>query len=61
MQPAALQLANEIGISNEHPDFPVIDWQDAVSEGLTKEGYWDWVIQEMRYQQHAWLDDDERH
>lgn len=58
MTPDALRLANALGISREHPDFPEDDWREAVAAGDTRDGYWDWVVNEMRYQQHAWLDDD---
>lgn len=58
MKAEALQLANTLGVTGEHPDYPLMDWQAAVQAGDTREGYWDWVISEMRYQQHAWLDDD---
>lgn len=61
MTPAALQLANSLGISQEHPDFPEEDWRAAVAAGDTREGYWDWVVLEMRFQNHAWLDVDETH
>ena len=27
----------------EHPDFPVSDWQDEVTDGDTRLGYWEWV------------------
>jgi hypothetical protein len=27
----------------EVPEYPVRDWQDAVAEGSTRLGYWDWV------------------
>ena len=59
MQAQALKLANEMGVSNEHPDFPIIDWQEAVAKGDTLAGYWEWVIHEMHYQHHAWLDGDD--
>ncbi len=55
MKNEALQLANAMGISSEHPDFPEIDWQEAVQAGETREGYWEWVITEMRNQQHDYL------
>jgi hypothetical protein len=55
MKPEALQLANAIGISSEHPDFPVMDWQQAVQDGETRDGYWDWVINEMHLERHSWL------
>lgn len=53
----ALQLANAIGLNAENPDFPEDNWRTAVAAGDTREGYWDWVIGEMRAQRHAWLDD----
>lgn len=28
---------------DEHPDFPVSDWQYEVANGDTKVGYWEWV------------------
>lgn len=57
MQAEALKLANEMGITNEHPDFPELDWRDAVANGDTRSGYWEWVVSEMRYEKHSWLDD----
>lgn len=57
MKPKALLLANEIGISGEHPDYPEIDWREAVGKGNTREGYWDWVVQAMEYEKHGWLGD----
>jgi len=27
----------------QHPQHTVSDWQQEVSEGLTRMGYWDWV------------------
>lgn len=56
MKAKAMALANELGLSNEHPDFPEIDWQETVAKGETREGYWDWVVNEMEYAKHAWLD-----
>lgn len=58
MNAKAAKLAAEMGLTSEHPDFNHADWRDAVSRGDTLEGYWDWVILEMRYQQHPWLDDE---
>lgn len=59
MKAEALHLANAVGASGEHPDFPEEDWRTAVADGETREGYWDWVVSEMRYQNHAWLYGDE--
>lgn len=56
MRTEALRLANEIGISGEHPDYPVLDWQEAVANSETREGYWDWVWSAMRHDNHAWLE-----
>lgn len=56
MRAEALKLANEIGVSGEHPDYPVLGWQDSVSNCETREGYWDWVWSEMRYDNHAWIE-----
>lgn len=60
LKPQAFRLANAIGPSNEHPDFTEEDWRTAVANGETREGYWDWVISEMRYQNHVWLDGHEQ-
>jgi hypothetical protein len=27
----------------EHPDYPVEDWQEEVSNGETRLGYWEWT------------------
>jgi len=27
----------------DHPDYPVTDWQYEVSNGDTRQGYWEWV------------------
>lgn len=60
MKSEALRLANAIGISSEHPDLPEEDWRAAVVAGETREGYWDWVVSELRYQNHISLDEDEK-
>lgn len=57
MTPKALKLANELGITNQHPDYDHDAWRGAVHDEDTLLGYWDWVVQEMRYQNHPWLDD----
>lgn len=31
------------GYWDEHPDFPVCDWQYEVQSGDTRQGYWPWV------------------
>ena len=59
MEVEALKLVNELGITGEHPDYPEDDWRAAVVNGDTRSGYWDWVVNEMRYEQHAWLDEPE--
>lgn len=51
MRAEALKLANEIGVSGEHPDYPVIDWQVAVAHSETRERYW-----AMHYDNHMWLE-----
>lgn len=56
MKVEAIKLANALGQTNEHPDYPEMDWQECVAKGETREGYWDWVISEMYYSKHAWLD-----
>lgn len=35
------------GYWGEHPDFPVVDWQYEVANDGTREGYWEWVIEQM--------------
>lgn len=54
---AAHRLAEEMGATAEHPDYPVMDWQSAVAQLDTRLGYWDWVVAEMRFDQHAWIDE----
>lgn len=56
MRTEALILAKEIGFTEEHPDYPVIDWQEAVANSETRDGYWDWVWIAMRHDNHAWLE-----
>jgi hypothetical protein len=28
---------------DEHPDYPLSDWQELVAENTTRQGYWEWV------------------
>jgi hypothetical protein len=35
------------GSWGEHPDYPVVDWQYEVANGDTRQGYWDWVENEL--------------
>lgn len=60
MRESALLLANTMGVNEEHPDFPELDWQAAVTHGETREGYWEWVVLEMRLQNHAWIEEFDR-
>jgi hypothetical protein len=36
-------LINKYGYWNEHPEYPVADWQYEVANGDTRKGYWEWV------------------
>lgn len=56
MKQKAIELSNELGITIEHPDYPELDWQEAVSKGETREGYWDWVILAMEFDKHGWIE-----
>ena len=38
------ELAERHGYWGEHPDYPAKVWEDAVSEGYTRQGYWQWVV-----------------
>lgn len=48
-------------IWDEHPDFPVSDWQAEVADDDTRAGYWDWVLsqKESRENDEAEQDDEE--
>ena len=39
----AIALEDEYGHWGSHPDFPISDWQDEVSNDETRLGYWYWV------------------
>jgi hypothetical protein len=41
------KLDTAIDVWEEHPDFPVSDWQYQVANGDTRRGYHDWVEAEM--------------
>lgn len=32
---------------DQHPDYPVEDWQSEVANGDTRLGYWDWLLCQM--------------
>ena len=38
------EICNVYGLMGEHPRWTVWQWQMAVLEGLTRAGYWTWVI-----------------
>lgn len=40
---AANSLRETYGHWNEHPEFPLTQWQGATSDGETRLGYWEWI------------------
>jgi len=38
---------NGYSVWDSHPDFPVEDWMQEVSEDATRRGYWEWVRAKM--------------
>ena len=42
------ELITYYGITGEHPDITVQDWVEAVNDHETREGYWDFVVREMK-------------
>lgn len=40
---SAIELREKYGHWNEHPEYPVSDWQYEVDNGDTRLGYWEWV------------------
>lgn len=61
MNAEALRLANEYGITSEHPDLPVIEWKFAVKNDDTREGYWNWVASELRGQTEDFMNGNAEH
>lgn len=49
-------LIRTFGITGQHPDFPLEDWQRDVAAGDTRDGYWTWCARELRNAQNDWLD-----
>lgn len=49
-------MAGHYGITGSHPDYPIEDWQEAVSQGDTRSSYWHWVSQELKNAQHDFFD-----
>jgi hypothetical protein len=37
------KFGGDHGYWGEHPNFPVQDWKNEVSNNDTKQGYWEWV------------------
>ena len=38
----AARLREKYGHWGEHPDHPLVDWQDDAADGSTRQGYWEW-------------------
>lgn len=49
MTDLARKLQDRYGVWGEHPDYPVLDWVNEVSNDDTRLGYWDWVAHQMSY------------
>ena len=48
MSQEARDLADKFGgIWEQHPDYPLIDWQNEVADNNTRSSYWDWVSVEI--------------
>ena len=47
-------LRHDFGPDSQHPDFPVSDWQAEVARGTTREGYYDWLEDQLD-QRDDWL------
>ena len=50
---AAKKLVEQLrkyGMWGQHPKFPVEDWQEEVSEGNTRLGYWAWVEASLEFE-----------
>jgi len=51
MSPEAILLAEQNGgLWHEHDDYPLAQWQAAVSSDDTRLGYWDWVLTNIEMQ-----------
>lgn len=44
---------SQLGHWNDHPDYPVTDWQYEVANGDTRLGYHDWVMHKIESEKHA--------
>jgi len=42
--PSIEHLINTYGYHGEHPSVPFSSYQTAVASGLTRLGYWEWVL-----------------
>ena len=47
------ELSNEFGHWNEHPNFPLADWQHEVANDYTRYGYWAWVAKQTAEERQA--------
>ena len=41
------KLSEQYGYWGEHPDYPSSDWQTEVDENATRQGYWEWVAEQI--------------
>lgn len=50
---AATADAVIFGFWGEHPGYPSADWREAVANGDTRSGYWDWAADNEEAAQNA--------
>jgi len=43
------ELTEKYGMWGEHPKHKVEDWEEEVSEGSTRLGYWEWVVAQIGF------------
>ena len=49
-------MAGEFGLTGTHPDYPLEDWAEAVSQEETRSSYWAWVERELKNSQHDFFE-----
>ena len=40
-------LSEQYGYWGEHPEYPYSDWQTEVELNATRQGYWEWVAEQI--------------
>ena len=41
------KLSEQFGYWEEHPEYPSSDWRTEVEEQATRQGYWEWVAEQI--------------